>query len=105
MPVDGTSTTACIPARAAYAASDADVLPVLAQIATRAPVAAAREIATVMPASLNEAVGFMPRCKHVKRSMPPYAALRGASKSGTSPSRSAAYGGMERLTCLHLGMN
>ena len=35
--------------------------PVLAQIARVAPAARAAEIATVMPRSLNEPVGFIPR--------------------------------------------
>ena len=49
-----------IPARAAYAAADADVLPVDAQITTLAPSSTAFEIAIVMPRSLNEPVGFEP---------------------------------------------
>jgi hypothetical protein len=38
-------------------------VPVLAHTAMRAPLATAWEMATVIPASLNDAVGFMPRCK------------------------------------------
>src|SRR6478735_5900022 len=56
----GTSTAAVIPACAAYAAADAEVLPVEAQITAFAPCSTARERATVMPRSLNEPVGFMP---------------------------------------------
>ena len=49
-----------MPARAAYAAADADVLPVDAQMIASAPSASARVTATVMPRSLNEPVGFCP---------------------------------------------
>ena len=48
------------PARAAYAAALALVLPVEAQITAFAPWAAAMLTATVMPLSLNEAVGLAP---------------------------------------------
>ena len=42
------------------AAADADVLPVEAQITARAPFSTAFEIASVMPLSLNDPVGFAP---------------------------------------------
>ena len=48
-----------MPARAAYAAADAAVLPVDAQTTAVAPRASARETATVIPRSLKEPVGFM----------------------------------------------
>ena len=48
------------PARAAYAAALAAVLPVLAQINVRAPRATATLTAAVMPRSLNDPVGFNP---------------------------------------------
>ncbi len=54
----GTITAPRTPARAAYAAADADVLPVEAQINARLPCSTAFDTATVMPRSLNEPVGF-----------------------------------------------
>ena len=48
----GVSTTAGMPARAAYAAADAAVFPVEAQITASAPSSTAFETATVMPRSL-----------------------------------------------------
>jgi hypothetical protein len=56
----GTSTAQVSPARAAYAAALALVLPVEAQITALAPCATAMLTATVMPRSLNEAVGLAP---------------------------------------------
>jgi hypothetical protein len=56
----GTSTSGFRPAFAAYAAIDADVLPVLAQTTAWAPAALATEIAAVMPRSLNDPVGLLP---------------------------------------------
>src|SRR5213082_4112949 len=55
-------TIARSPACAAYAASDALVLPVDAQATARAPRRLACVMATVMPRSLNEPVGFSPSC-------------------------------------------
>ena len=48
------------PATAPYAAADAEVFPVEAQMTARAPSSTAFEIAMTMPRSLNEPVGFMP---------------------------------------------
>ena len=48
------------PARAAYAAAEADVLPVEAQTTARAPSSSAFPIAIVMPRSLKLPVGFAP---------------------------------------------
>ena len=56
----GTNTTGCIPALVAYAAADALVFPVDAQITALAPSSAAFEIAIVIPRSLNEPVGLVP---------------------------------------------
>ena len=56
----GIKTTGRIPALTAYAAADADVFPVDAQITAFAPSSAAFEIAIVIPRSLNEPVGFSP---------------------------------------------
>jgi hypothetical protein len=49
-----------MPARAANAAAEAEVLPVEAQMTARAPISSALEMATVMPRSLNEPVGLNP---------------------------------------------
>ena len=49
-----------IPARAAYAAADAEVFPVEAQMTAFVPRSIALETATVMPRSLNDPVGFAP---------------------------------------------
>src|SRR5881394_2173551 len=54
------STAHVSPARAAYAAALADVLPVDAQTTALAPSSVALVMATVMPRSLNEPVGFSP---------------------------------------------
>ncbi len=56
----GTSTAQVRPAFAAYAAADADVLPVEAQTTACAPSSAALEMARVIPRSLNEPVGLAP---------------------------------------------
>src|SRR3989338_1516625 len=56
----GMSTTHFIPARAAYAAAEAEVLPVDAQMTTLAFFSAALEMAMVMPRSLKDPVGFKP---------------------------------------------
>jgi len=49
-----------MPARPAYAAAEAAVLPVDAQTTPRAPAETARLTATVMPRSLNDPVGLLP---------------------------------------------
>jgi hypothetical protein len=56
----GMSTAQRRPARAAYAAADADVLPVEAQMTAFDPSSTALDMATVMPRSLNDPVGFRP---------------------------------------------
>ncbi len=56
----GTSTAHAMPAAVAYAAADAEVLPVEAQITAFAPASAAAEMAMVMPRSLKDPVGFAP---------------------------------------------
>ena len=76
-----------MPARAAYAAADAEVLPVDAQMIASAPSASARVTATVMPRSLNEPVGFCP--SHLSQISTPgatTAASRSARTSGVLPS-------------------
>src|SRR3990170_8982871 len=54
------STILLMPALAAYAAREAEVLPVEAQITQDTPNSRAFETPTVMPLSLNEPVGFSP---------------------------------------------
>ena len=56
----GISTAQVMPARAAYAAADADVLPVDAHSTACWPRATASVTAIVMPRSLNEPVGLRP---------------------------------------------
>ena len=48
------------PARAAYAAAEAEVLPVEAQITVCAPLSTALDTARTIPLSLKEPVGFRP---------------------------------------------
>src|SRR5437870_13645841 len=76
-----------MPARAAYAAAEADVLPVEAQMIASTPSASAFVTATVMPRSLNDPVGFWP--SHLRCSAVPgatTAARRSARTSGVFPS-------------------
>jgi hypothetical protein len=81
----GTTTKHLIPALAAYAAADAAVFPVDAQTAALLPEATARLMATVIPLSLNEAVGFIP--SNFKNSRAPTRSESvGASIRGVSPS-------------------
>ena len=87
----GVSTTAGIPARAAYAAADAAVFPVEAQMTASAPSSAAFETATVMPRSLYEPVGF--DASHLSRiSTPSSSDSRGARSRGVDPSPSEITG-------------
>ncbi len=81
----GTSTAAVMPACAAYAAADADVLPVDAQMTAFAPCSIAFETAMVMPRSLNDPVGFMP--SYLTQTFAPVRAeSAGARMSGVPPS-------------------
>jgi hypothetical protein len=57
---DGISTAQCNPALAAYAAKEAEVLPVDAQITDFTLSSKAFVTPTVMPLSLKEPVGFSP---------------------------------------------
>ncbi len=57
---EGTTTIARAPAWAAYAAIEADVLPVDAHMKTRLPPSSAFATATAMPRSLKDPVGFSP---------------------------------------------
>src|ERR671913_47210 len=81
----GTSTAAVMPACAAYAAAEADVLPVDAQMTALAPCSMARETATVMPRSLKDPVGFMPSYL-THTSVPVRRERAGAGRSGVPPS-------------------
>ena len=56
----GMSTAQVMPARAAYAAADAEVFPVEAHITAFCPRATASVTAMVMPRSLNDPVGLTP---------------------------------------------
>jgi hypothetical protein len=74
-----------IPARAAYAAAEALVLPVEAQMIAFDPSSTARVTATVMPRSLNEPVGLEPSTFR-KTSQPVRADKVTAGTSGVLPS-------------------
>src|SRR5262249_10122361 len=81
----GKITAQRIPARAAYAAAEADVFPVDAQIKLRAPRSTALETATPIPRSLKEPVEFKP--SHLIKTRPPIRSLnRDAKTSGVEPS-------------------
>src|SRR6478735_7676513 len=82
----GTSTAQTMPARTAYAAADAEVLPVEAQMTAFAPSSAAFEIAMVMPRSLNEPVGLAPSTLS-QTSQPVRSLTTFARTSGVPPSR------------------
>jgi len=74
-------------ARAAYAAADAEVLPVEAHITAFEPLSAALEIAIVIPRSLNEPVGLAPsHLKNISASIFKCSARFLACTSGVSPS-------------------
>ena len=80
------------PARTAYAAADAEVLPVDAQSTTFAPRSIAIDIAMVMPRSLKEPVGLSPSTFRCTRATPARSAIRGASSSGVLPSSKVTTG-------------
>ena len=66
----GRTTTTSSPWAAPYAAADADVFPVEAQMIARAPSSTAFATATTIPRSLNEPVGFWPSTLANRRSRP-----------------------------------
>src|SRR6187431_2472751 len=76
-----------MPACAAYAAADAEVLPVEAQMIAFAPCSMARDTATVMPRSLKDPVGFMPS-NLTQTSVPVRRDSAGAGSNGVPPSPS-----------------
>ena len=88
----GRTTTTSNPAAAPYAAAEADVFPVEAQMIDRAPASMAFETATTMPRSLNEPVGFRPSSLRWSRGTPILAPRRRASISGVNPSPSVSCG-------------
>ena len=89
----GNSTIHFKPARAAYAAAEADVLPVLAQTTTSAPLSFALETAIVIPRSLNEAVGLSPSyLRYNSMSLPISRASRSAFIRGVFPSNKVTIG-------------
>src|SRR5450631_2537797 len=74
-----------MPALVAYAAAEALVLPVEAQITALAPCRAATEMAVVMPRSLNDPVGLTP--SYLTKTSAPTISLRWAAWiSGVPPS-------------------
>src|SRR5258706_11935725 len=79
---------------------EAEVFPVEAQATQRNPPWCADEAATVMPVSLNDAVGFMPWCLAWRFSTPTARAHRGRRYSGVLPSRN----GMTCSLFVGLGM-
>src|SRR5699024_11859036 len=83
----GRITAQPIPARAAYGASEAEVLPVEAHTTISAPPLTAFEIAVVIPRSLKEPVGLAPSTFRNTRA-PVRSERAGASTSGVPPSPS-----------------
>src|SRR4051812_22583563 len=88
----GSTTTHSSPAAAAYAAADADVLPVDAQITDRAPSSSALATATTIPRSLNDPVGFAPSTFRNSDRSPSDSPSRRAWTSGVEPSPSDTTG-------------
>lgn len=80
-----------MPARAAYAAAEALVLPVEAHTTVRAPASTALLTATVMPRSLKEPVGLAPST-FSQTSQPVSAERWAAGTSGVLPSWSETTG-------------
>ena len=81
----GTMTAPVSPARAAYAAALAAVLPVDAQITASAPSRTAADTAQVIPRSLNDPVGLEPSSLS-QTSAPTRSPMTGAGTSGVEPS-------------------
>ena len=87
----GITTAHVRPARAEYAAADADVLPVDAQITTLAPSSTPLEMAIVIPRSLNDPVGLRPSTLRSTRT-PTRSEIVGASSNGVAPSSNVITG-------------
>src|ERR1700744_3163492 len=81
----GISTAQVMPARAAYAAADAEVFPVDAHNTARCPRARASVTAIVMPRSLKEPVGLRPSTLRWTV-QPVFSERRVAAISGVPPS-------------------
>src|SRR5438132_12731897 len=92
IPPAGTTTKHGIPARLAYAAAAAAVLPVLAHRTARLPSSSAFDIARVIPRSLNDPVGFCPSYFRWRSTPGRCRMRRGARRSGVAPSRSVTRG-------------
>jgi len=83
----GIKTMQSIWAFAEYAAAEAEVLPVDAQMTARVPSSRAFETATVIPLSLNEQVGFNPSYfKYILKPPPMDSPKLSAAMSGVLPS-------------------
>ena len=89
----GITTPHVSPARAAYAAAEAEVFPVDAQTTTLAPASTAFVIAIVIPRSLNEPVGFAPSI------------FSQTSRSSSSESRSACSNGVPPSSSVMTGVD
>src|SRR5579875_285427 len=87
----GMITTQLSPARAAYAAAEAEVFPVDAQTTALAPSARALEIAIVIPRSLNDPVGLAPS-SFSQTWAPTRSDNLGAGISGVPPSKRVTTG-------------
>src|SRR3984885_8274229 len=87
----GTITAPRNPARAAYAAADAAVFPVEAQMTASAPSRTAADTAQVIPRSLNEPVGLAPSI-FSQTSVPAFSDSRSARIRGVEPSFSETTG-------------
>src|SRR5262245_984385 len=81
-----------MPAAAAYAAAEADVFPVDAQMIAELPSSIAFETATTMPRSLNEPVGLAPSSFAYNCSTPSSAPSRPSRTSGVKPSPTLSSG-------------
>src|SRR3712207_1527688 len=92
----GSSTTGRSPARDAYAAAEAEVLPVDAQTTAWAPDPAATLTATVIPRSLNDPVGLAPSTLS-QTSQPSRSDSASAGTSGVSPSPRVTTGSESRI--------
>src|SRR5579864_8690754 len=82
----GTTTTVRRPKRPPYAAADALVLPVDAQMIASLPAWMAAATATAMPRSLNEPVGFNPSSLKCSEARPRDGPIVSDSTHGVSPS-------------------
>ena len=82
----GTTTTVRRPKRAPYAAAEALVLPVEAQMIARLPLSSALATATTIPRSLKEPVGLSPSNLKWSERKPRSTPMLRDSMSGVPPS-------------------